>query len=243
MLELITLAAQFLTPASDPAHQSFHPQTRKPHRKRAAGEPLKRRRQLFKFRSVGHGVIRPKEQHFARADSLSLSSTTRAHLQERNSMEETEGVRIEDDSPEPRRGRPSGRARCESFSEAEKRAARSERIVVTDALPYGWTAYSESQEGESYRLFREPGTKLLVCSCGDFIFRGGRRARLQLQARPGHPASHREPVSQDRIRSPRAIPTRIHLSLNPAKQQDHTSLLTCLCVNRETTLDSDETIE
>ena len=54
---------------------------------------------------------------------------------------------------------------------AEQRAARSERVVVYEAEPYGWIARSESDDAQSYHLFCEPETKHLVCTCGDFIFR------------------------------------------------------------------------
>ncbi len=82
------------------------------------------------------------------------------------------GARIEDDSharPKKRAPRP----RRELFSEAEKRAARSERITVCEAFPFGWLAQSESREGSSYRVFCEPTSRLLVCDCADFTFRGG----------------------------------------------------------------------
>ncbi len=60
----------------------------------------------------------------------------------------------------------------EDFTPAEQRAARSERIHVSDAEPYGWMAYSESDEAQAYHLFRNPESKRLVCTCADFIFRG-----------------------------------------------------------------------
>jgi hypothetical protein len=61
----------------------------------------------------------------------------------------------------------------EIFTPAEQRAARSERIDVRDADPYGWIAFSESGADEqSYHLFRNPETKRLVCTCADFIYRG-----------------------------------------------------------------------
>lgn len=60
----------------------------------------------------------------------------------------------------------------DNFTPAEQRAARSERINVGDAEPYGWMAHSESSEEESYHLFRNPDSKRLVCTCADFIFRG-----------------------------------------------------------------------
>jgi hypothetical protein len=61
----------------------------------------------------------------------------------------------------------------EIFTPAEQRSARSERIDVRDADPYGWIAFSESGADEqSYHLFRNPETKRLVCTCADFIYRG-----------------------------------------------------------------------
>ena len=58
------------------------------------------------------------------------------------------------------------------FSPAEVRAARSSRIQVREAEPYGWIAYSESDPAQSYHLFRDPHARRLVCTCADFIFRG-----------------------------------------------------------------------
>jgi hypothetical protein len=62
--------------------------------------------------------------------------------------------------------------KTETFTPAEQRAARSARIVVSDAEPYGWMAHSESNPEQVYHLFRDPETKRLVCTCADFIFRG-----------------------------------------------------------------------
>ena len=62
--------------------------------------------------------------------------------------------------------------KTENFTPAEQRAARSERIIVSDAEPYGWMAHSESSAEQSYHLFRDPETRRLVCTCADFIFRG-----------------------------------------------------------------------
>lgn len=62
--------------------------------------------------------------------------------------------------------------KAQIFSPAEQRAARSERIRVSDAEPYGWMAHSEADHEHSYHLFRDPSTKRLVCTCADFIFRG-----------------------------------------------------------------------
>ena len=61
--------------------------------------------------------------------------------------------------------------KVEPFTPAEQRAARSERIEVRDAEPYGWIAFSESG-AEQYHLFRNPETCRLVCTCADFIYRG-----------------------------------------------------------------------
>jgi hypothetical protein len=60
----------------------------------------------------------------------------------------------------------------EIFTPAEQRAARSERIEVRDAEPYGWIAFSESGAEQGYHLFVNPETKRLVCTCADFIYRG-----------------------------------------------------------------------
>ena len=63
--------------------------------------------------------------------------------------------------------------KVELFTPAEQRAARSERIEVRDAEPYGWIAFSESGSDErGYHLFRNPETRRLVCTCADFIYRG-----------------------------------------------------------------------
>ncbi len=59
------------------------------------------------------------------------------------------------------------------FSPAEQRAARSERIKVFEAEPYGWIAYSESgTERDHYHLFCDPATKQLACTCADSVYRG-----------------------------------------------------------------------
>jgi hypothetical protein len=63
-------------------------------------------------------------------------------------------------------------ARPETFSPAEQRSARAERIRVFEADPYGWIAESESGTERGYHLFRDPETKSLACTCADFIFRG-----------------------------------------------------------------------
>ena len=68
------------------------------------------------------------------------------------------------------------------FTPAEKRAARSERIRVAEAEPYGWIAHSESESEQDYRLYCEPQAKHLVCTCADFIFRGN--------AEPGFECKH-----------------------------------------------------
>ena len=59
-----------------------------------------------------------------------------------------------------------------TFTPAEQRAARSERIEVRDADPYGWIAFSESGAEQGYHLFVNPETRRLVCTCADFIYRG-----------------------------------------------------------------------
>ena len=59
-----------------------------------------------------------------------------------------------------------------TFTPAEQRAARSERIQVRDAEPYGWIAFSEADAAQTYHLFRNPETRRLVCTCADFIYRG-----------------------------------------------------------------------
>ena len=71
--------------------------------------------------------------------------------------------------------------KVEPFTPAEQRAARSERIEVRDAEPYGWIAFSESGE-EQYHLFRNPESRRLVCTCADFIYRGN--------AEPGYECKH-----------------------------------------------------
>src|SRR5215212_6064693 len=68
------------------------------------------------------------------------------------------------------------------FSPAEQRAARSERILVSEAEPYGWMARSESGAEADYHLFCEPQTRRLACTCADFIFRGN--------AEPGYESKH-----------------------------------------------------
>jgi hypothetical protein len=57
------------------------------------------------------------------------------------------------------------------FSPAEQRAAKAERVQVSEAEPYGWVAESESKK-ESYVLYADPFTKQLVCTCADYIYRG-----------------------------------------------------------------------
>lgn len=73
-------------------------------------------------------------------------------------------------------------AEVHMFSPAEKRAARSERIRVAEAEPYGWIAHSESGKEQDYHLFCDPATKRLACTCADFIFRGN--------AEPGFECKH-----------------------------------------------------
>jgi hypothetical protein len=61
----------------------------------------------------------------------------------------------------------------QTFTPAEQRAARSERVVVEEAEPYGWMARSDSGDAQQeYHLFCDPETRHLACTCGDFIFRG-----------------------------------------------------------------------
>jgi hypothetical protein len=57
------------------------------------------------------------------------------------------------------------------FTPAEQRAAKAERVKVSEAEPYGWIAESESSQ-EFYILYSSPYTKRLVCTCADFIYRG-----------------------------------------------------------------------
>ena len=75
-------------------------------------------------------------------------------------------------------------ATVHDFTAAEQRAARSERIKVYEAEPYGWIACSESgtAEARDYHLFREPVTKHLACTCADFVYRGN--------AEPGFECKH-----------------------------------------------------
>jgi hypothetical protein len=66
-----------------------------------------------------------------------------------------------------------------TFSPAEQRAARSERIQVREADPYGWIAFSEADGAQTYHLFRNPETRRLVCTCADFIYRGDAEPRYE----------------------------------------------------------------
>lgn len=68
------------------------------------------------------------------------------------------------------------------FTPAEERAARSERIEVNEAEPYGWMARSESGTEQDYHLFCEPRTRRLACTCADFVFRGN--------SEPGYECKH-----------------------------------------------------
>jgi hypothetical protein len=68
------------------------------------------------------------------------------------------------------------------FTPAEQRAARSERVKVFEAEPYGWIAFSETGAEREYHLFREPQTKQLACTCADFVYRGN--------AEPGYECKH-----------------------------------------------------
>ncbi len=73
-------------------------------------------------------------------------------------------------------------SQAEVFSPAEQRAARSERIRVVEAEPYGWMAFSESEDANLYRLYRDPASNHLACTCGDFVFR--------CNAEPGYECKH-----------------------------------------------------
>jgi hypothetical protein len=73
-------------------------------------------------------------------------------------------------------------ATVHEFSAAERRAARSARIEVFEAEPYGWIARSETGGERDYHLFCEPETKHLACTCADFIYRGN--------AEPGFECKH-----------------------------------------------------
>ena len=74
-------------------------------------------------------------------------------------------------------------AKIHAFTPAEQRAARSERIKVFEAEPYGWIARSETGTAErDYHLFCEPETKHLACTCADFVYRGN--------AEPGFECKH-----------------------------------------------------
>jgi hypothetical protein len=57
------------------------------------------------------------------------------------------------------------------FTAAEQRAAKAERVSVSEAEPYGWVAESRAGK-ESYILYSSPFTKRLVCTCADYIYRG-----------------------------------------------------------------------
>ena len=58
-----------------------------------------------------------------------------------------------------------------SLTPAEQRAAKAERVKVSEAEPYGWVAESELGK-EFYILYSDPHVKRLVCTCADFIYRG-----------------------------------------------------------------------
>jgi hypothetical protein len=64
------------------------------------------------------------------------------------------------------------KGKAKTLTPAEQRAARAERIIVEEAVPYGWMARSEANAEQAYHLFRDPATKQLACTCGDFVFRG-----------------------------------------------------------------------
>jgi hypothetical protein len=84
----------------------------------------------------------------------------------------------------------SDRAKVHAFTPAEQRAARSERVRVFEAEPYGWIARSEQsaeagpqQNSErDYHLYCDPDTRHLACTCADFIYRGN--------AEPGFECKH-----------------------------------------------------
>ena len=61
-------------------------------------------------------------------------------------------------------------SRAEVFSPAEQRAARAERVTVTEAEPYGWVAASISGS-EKYILYADPFHNRLFCTCADYIYR------------------------------------------------------------------------
>jgi hypothetical protein len=67
--------------------------------------------------------------------------------------------------------RAGARRRREEIGGRELRAARGERIRVREGEPWGWVADSEAG-GERYHLYCHPETHQLICTCGDFIFRG-----------------------------------------------------------------------
>jgi hypothetical protein len=73
-------------------------------------------------------------------------------------------------------------AKVHNFTPAEQRAARSERVKVYEAEPYGWIAFSESGQEREYHLFCEPQTRHLACTCADFVYRGN--------AEPGYECKH-----------------------------------------------------
>lgn len=73
-------------------------------------------------------------------------------------------------------------AKVHEFTPAERRAARSARVQVFEAEPYGWIARSETGAEKDYHLFCEPQTRHLACTCADFIYRGN--------AEPGFECKH-----------------------------------------------------
>ena len=58
-----------------------------------------------------------------------------------------------------------------ALTPAEQRAAKAERVKVSEAEPYGWIAQSEAGS-EPYVLYADPHVRRLVCTCADFIYRG-----------------------------------------------------------------------
>jgi predicted nucleic acid-binding Zn finger protein len=73
-------------------------------------------------------------------------------------------------------------SRIHTFTPAEERAARSERVKVYEAEPYGWIAFTETGAERQYHLFLDPETRHLACTCADFIYRGN--------AEPGYECKH-----------------------------------------------------
>ena len=81
-----------------------------------------------------------------------------------------------------RENRKRAAGKVHAFTPAEQRAARSERVKVSEAEPYGWIAHSESGTERDYHLFCDPQTRHLACTCADFVYRGN--------AEPGYECKH-----------------------------------------------------